>query len=86
MGAAADTQDKSATSDLQIERGPDPNANLQDAAVDDKVLNLVAQEGNENEHSFGFIQGFKTYKRAAFWSVGMENFSLGRISHGHFFH
>ncbi|ROT42640.1 maltose permease MAL31 [Sodiomyces alkalinus F11] len=71
MGAAG-TQENSATGDLRIERGPDPNANLQDAAVDDKVLNLGAQEGNEAEHSFGFIQGFKTYKRAAFWSIAIS--------------
>jgi MFS transporter, SP family, general alpha glucoside:H+ symporter len=62
--------EKVAVSDNQIEANPaDPNR-FQDASLDSKALNADAAVGNEAEHSFGVIQGFKTYKRAAFWSIG----------------
>ncbi|KAL8414483.1 hypothetical protein RB594_005646 [Gaeumannomyces avenae] len=57
--------------DLNIEQGG-PNQRfrqLNDAGLDDKVLISEAQEGTRREHSLGLIQGLKTYKRAAFWSV-----------------
>lgn len=55
--------------ELRIENA-DPGLNhLQDANLDDKALNNAALEATAGEHSYGVWQGFKTYKRAAFWSV-----------------
>lgn len=47
----------------------EPHVNrLQDVDISDKNLNSSALEATAQEHSVGFIQGFKTYKKAAFWS------------------
>lgn len=56
--------------DIEIERGPDNTAAFADAGLDSKVLSSAAQEGTDAEHSYGFVQGMKTYKSAAFWSMG----------------
>lgn len=73
--AATDTNtagpEKAATTDqIHIEHGPSHVAALQDASLDDKALNVGALVGTEAEHSYGFTQGFKTYRRAALWSIG----------------
>lgn len=67
-------------SDLQVESagagaGLD---HLQDVDIHDKTLNNEAMEATAHEHSIGFVQGFKTYKRAAFWSIRK---SRSRIPH-----
>ena len=41
---------------------------LQDVDLNDKSLNAGALEATAQEHSIGFVQGFKTYRKAAFWS------------------
>lgn len=68
---ADNAPEKRAVDDLQIESNPANTANLADASLDDKALNIGAIAGTEAEHSYGFISGFKTYRRAAFWSIGM---------------
>lgn len=56
---------------IQTEKGPGAShlSQLHEAKIDDKVLRSQAAEATEQEHSIGLVQGFKTYKRAAFWSV-----------------
>ncbi|KAF3353876.1 Kinesin-like protein KIF1C [Verticillium dahliae VDG1] len=58
--------------DIEIERGPDNTAAFADAGLDSKVLSSAAQEGTDAEHSYGFVQGMKTYKSAAFWSMAIS--------------
>lgn len=41
---------------------------LENVDLHDKALNAGAMEATAAEHSVGFVEGFKTYKRAAFWS------------------
>lgn len=45
------------------EKGPGPK--LEDV----KVLNEEAAQATEIEHSMTLMQGLKTYKRAAMWSI-----------------
>jgi SP family general alpha glucoside:H+ symporter-like MFS transporter len=55
--------------DIGIEAAePDINR-LQNVDLADKTLNASAVEATADEHSVGFIQGMKTYKKAAFWSI-----------------
>ncbi|TLD17935.1 uncharacterized protein PgNI_02340 [Pyricularia grisea] len=76
---------------IQTEKGPEAShlSQLHEASIDDKVLRSQAAEATEQEHSIGLIQGFKTYKRAAFWStvisstVIMEGYDVTLI--GNFF-
>lgn len=57
-----------ATSPLDIEK--DKSHQSQPIITDDeKLFNQEAQLGTEAEHSFGFVQAIKTYRRAAFWSM-----------------
>lgn len=58
-----------ANDDIQVEAAVPNLERLEDVDLHDKALNVGAQEATAQEHSFGFIQGFKTYKRAAFWSI-----------------
>lgn len=54
---------------LRVESAePDVNR-LQNVDLADKTLNASAVEATAEEHSVGFIQGMKTYKKAAFWSI-----------------
>ncbi|KAF6800132.1 alpha-glucosides permease mph2 3 [Colletotrichum sojae] len=55
--------------DIRLEKGTPHITQLNDVALDDKVLNSDAQQATDAEHSFGVWQGLKTYKRAAFWSI-----------------
>jgi len=43
---------------------------LKNVDLHDKALANEAFEATADEHSYGVIQGFKTYKAAAFWSIG----------------
>jgi SP family general alpha glucoside:H+ symporter-like MFS transporter len=66
----ANTQTTSGQEDMRIESA-DPGLNhLQDVSLHDKALNTAALEATVEEHSYGVWEGFKTYKRAAFWSIG----------------
>lgn len=56
--------------DIRLEKGTPHISQLNDVGLDDKVLNSEAQQATDVEHSFGVWQGLKTYKRAAFWSIG----------------
>ncbi|KAM0201239.1 hypothetical protein ACHAPA_002411 [Fusarium lateritium] len=42
---------------------------LKNVGLHDKALANEALEATADEHSYGVWQGFKTYKRAAFWSM-----------------
>ena len=42
---------------------------LKDVGLRDAALAGGALEGSAQEHSMGVLQGLKTYKRAAFWSI-----------------
>jgi MFS transporter, SP family, general alpha glucoside:H+ symporter len=64
------TEKRDAGNDIHVESAhPDINR-LENVDLHDMTLNSGAQEATAQEHSLGFIQGFKTYKRAAFWSIG----------------
>lgn len=63
------TEKTNPTSDLQVESAEPGLDHFKHADLDDKALNSEAKEANDHEHSIGFIQGMKTYKRAAFWSI-----------------
>jgi len=54
--------------DLHIENTEQQLKHLGNVDLHDKALNASAKEATAQEHSVGFIQGFKTYKRAAMWS------------------
>lgn len=54
--------------DLRVEDKEQDLKHLENVGLHDKVLNNSAMEATAQEHSIGFIQGFKTYKRAAMWS------------------
>lgn len=43
---------------------------LKNVNLHDKALANEALEATADEHSYTVWQGFKTYKRAAFWSIG----------------
>lgn len=64
------TQTTSAGDDLRIESATPGLNHLQDVDLHDKALNTAALEATAEEHSYGVWEGFKTYKRAAFWSIG----------------
>jgi SP family general alpha glucoside:H+ symporter-like MFS transporter len=42
---------------------------LKNVDLHDKVLANAALDATAQEHSYGVIQGLKTYKRAALWSI-----------------
>lgn len=42
---------------------------LKNVDLHDKALANDALEATADEHSYGVIQGFKTYKAAALWSI-----------------
>ncbi|KAK1752348.1 general substrate transporter [Echria macrotheca] len=56
---------------IHVERADDGGtlSHLQDAALTDKALANGALEATVQEHSMGFLQALKTYRRAAFWSM-----------------
>ena len=49
---------------------------LKNVDLHDKALANEALEATADEHSYGVVQGFKTYKAAAFWSIGEFSLSL----------
>ncbi|KAH6692287.1 general substrate transporter [Plectosphaerella plurivora] len=68
----ADTETKRAVTEDQIEANRADISGHNDASLDDKALNVGAAAGNEAEHNIGVFQAFKTYKRAAFWSIAIS--------------
>lgn len=52
---------------------------LKDVGLHDATLAGGAFEGAAQEHSMGVWQALKTYKRAAFWSVGKSSKLDGAI-------
>jgi SP family general alpha glucoside:H+ symporter-like MFS transporter len=54
--------------DLRVEDKEQDLKHLENVTIHDKALNVSAMEATAQEHSIGFIQGFKTYRRAAMWS------------------
>ena len=63
--ASGKTEDPS---DLRVENTEQDLKHLENVGLHDKALNVSAMEATAHEHSIGFVQGFKTYKRAAMWS------------------
>lgn len=55
--------------DIQVESAGGGLQHLEDVNLNDKALNAGALEATVQEHSYGVLEGFKTYKRAAFWSI-----------------
>ncbi|KAI6781951.1 Maltose permease-like protein [Emericellopsis cladophorae] len=53
--------------DLGVESNQDLR-HLENVGIHDKGLNASAIEATAQEHSIGFVQGFKTYRKAAMWS------------------
>jgi SP family general alpha glucoside:H+ symporter-like MFS transporter len=62
------TEKRDEPTDLRIEDAEQHLKHLENVDLHDKALNASAREATAQEHSIGFIQGFKTYKRAAMWS------------------
>jgi hypothetical protein len=62
------TKKRDEQADLRIEDAEQNLKHLEDVNLHDKALNASAREATAQEHSIGFIQGFKMYKRAAMWS------------------
>ena len=63
--ASGKTEDPS---DLRVEDKDQDIKHLENVGRHDKMLNVSAMEATAQEHSIGFIQGFKTYRKAAMWS------------------
>lgn len=63
------SEKKGADDGIHIESAGTRIEHLKDVDLHDKTLANEALEATAQEHSFGVIQGFKTYKRAAFWSI-----------------
>lgn len=55
--------------DIQAESNDFGIDHLKNVDINDKTLNNGALEATAQEHSMGVFQAFKTYKRAAFWSI-----------------
>lgn len=62
------TEKRDEQADLHVENTEQQLKHLEDVDLHDKALNVSAMEATAQEHSIGFIQGFKTYRRAAMWS------------------
>ena len=62
------TEKTTGASDLWVESREQDLKRLENVDIYDKNLNAGALEATAQEHSVGFVQGFKTYKKAAFWS------------------
>lgn len=60
--------------DLHVESADPGVARLQDVDIHDKQLNNGALEATAQEHSIGVWQAFKTYRRAAIWSIRTYRF------------
>ena len=61
--------EKPSPADLHIESAEQVLSHYKDVDIHDKALNNGALEATILEHNVGLIQGLKTYKRAAFWSI-----------------
>ena len=55
--------------DLRVENAEEDVTRLHNVDITDKGLNASALKATAQEHSIGFVKGFKMYKRAAFWSI-----------------
>lgn len=53
---------------IHLEQSEPDLKHLENVNIHDKALNVSAMEATAQEHSVGFIQGFKMYKKAAMWS------------------
>lgn len=62
------TQEKQVSSGA-VEEGHAEYSHYNEASLRDKGLNEQAKQATAAEHSYGFVQAIKTYKRAAFWSA-----------------
>jgi SP family general alpha glucoside:H+ symporter-like MFS transporter len=62
------TEKRDEQADLRIDDAEQHLKHLKDVNIHDKALNASAREATAQEHSIGFIQGFKMYRRAAMWS------------------
>ena len=62
------TEKRDEQADLHVENTEQHLKHFQNVDIHDKALNAGAMEATAQEHSIGFIQGFKTYKSAAMWS------------------
>lgn len=62
------TEKRDEQADLHVENTEQHLKHFQNVDIHDKALNAGATEATAQEHSIGFIQGFKTYKSAAMWS------------------
>lgn len=60
--------EKRNTDDIHLEHSEPDLKHLENVNLHDKALNVGAMEATAQEHSVGFIQGFKMYKKAAMWS------------------
>jgi len=76
---ATEKSDSNEQADLCIENTEQQLKHLEDVDIHDKALNASAMEATAQEHSIGFIQGFKTYKRAAMWSFRKHTNFSGQI-------
>jgi len=63
---------KPAPEDLHVETTDEGLSHLHNAGLHDKALANAALEATVQEHNIGVFQAFKTYKRAAFWSIRMS--------------
>ncbi|KAK7409340.1 hypothetical protein QQX98_008464 [Neonectria punicea] len=66
--------------DIHVEATDGGLDHLKDVDLHDKALANGALEATAQEHSIGVLQAFKTYKRAAFWS--MRRCHLDHRHHG----
>ncbi|KAH7316758.1 general substrate transporter [Stachybotrys elegans] len=63
------SDNKAGATEIELESGAPGVNHLQDVDLHDKGLNSSAQEATAQEHNVGVWQGFKTYRRAAMWSI-----------------
>ncbi|TPX16248.1 uncharacterized protein E0L32_003897 [Thyridium curvatum] len=68
-GHAPPGMNEKVPTDDRIERSNVNYTSFTQVGLDDKILNAEALQGTANEHSLTFLQGIKTYKRAALWSI-----------------
>jgi SP family general alpha glucoside:H+ symporter-like MFS transporter len=63
------TEKETGNSDIRLESVDPSISHLQEVDIHDKSLNNANIEATAHEHKLSVWQGFKTYKRAAFWSI-----------------
>lgn len=72
------TEKTSGANDLHVESADAGISHYQNVDIHDKALNNNALEATAQEHAIGIVQAFKTYKRAAFWSIRKPTALIGR--------